>query len=296
MTNVAIEDFDGDGLKDLAASFDEIENSFKFSVYRNDGAGHFSVRTDFAPANSIISSVEPFFISAGDFDSDSRPDIAMVGRWFNSQMGRTLVGVMVFRNIGSAGFPNFTISSYTAEIESANRVFVDDFDSDGKPDILATHKQVFGNETAVIFRNTSSGTGLFSFSQATTLLLRGTPLLGFGDLNLDGKNRHCLRVRKRSDSNSREFTGSAKSPSTNFDAGELGQSFGSTALADFDGDSRTDLVTNDLEDVFFLKNTGSVGTVDLHRQSRSRQCLQRRSPPGISMAIQRSMSLGGIRG
>ena len=68
-TSLALADFDGDGILDLAVAR---EGSFTHgvSVFTGDGLGGFPNRKDFAFTD------DAFGIAAGDFDGDGRPDLA----------------------------------------------------------------------------------------------------------------------------------------------------------------------------------------------------------------------------
>ena len=127
---VAIADFDGDGVLDLAVpNF----NSNNVSFLKGNGAGAF-----FAPANTATGT-NSISIATADFNGDGKADLAVANRGSNNVS-------LLFGN-GSGGFAS-ALNSPTGTVP--NTVAVADLDTDGKPDLIfATNNGT--NNVSVLF-------------------------------------------------------------------------------------------------------------------------------------------------
>lgn len=243
ISSISAGDFDGDGDKDLAASS---VNSNYFSIYQNDGSGHFSTRFEFNPLISGISHVVTDALTAGDFDGDGRPDIAINGRWYDN-LGNESLGVRVYKNLTITNGPiAFDLSGYVYQSSIWGnflfaRVFAKDFNGDGKLDLLATQSEI-STETGVILRNTSVRSGDISFTNDGFLAFKPHQSILLEDADSDGRIDiiHPFNFTVRAQLNSSTKTGSVTfvqseipNPSSQFDLG---------MMVDIDGDQKKDLV------------------------------------------------------
>lgn len=120
---IAIGDMDGDGKADIITA-NTTSNSV--SVLRNTssvGSLSFATHVDFTTGAA------PYSIGIGDFDGDSKPDIAVV----NYPSGT----VSVLRNTSTSG--SITTSSFAPKIDfggGSQTIAVGDLDGDGKADIV----------------------------------------------------------------------------------------------------------------------------------------------------------------
>jgi hypothetical protein len=116
-TAVAVGDFNGDGLPDLA-----VANEFSggVSVLLGNGDGSFQ------PAQSYAAGFNPTAVAVGDFNGDGLPDLAV------ASLGG---GVRVLLGNGDGSFQTTPVSYVAGGPLSA--VAVGDFNGDGLPDLAA---------------------------------------------------------------------------------------------------------------------------------------------------------------
>jgi hypothetical protein len=267
VTNLASADFDGDGNLDLAASFEETRNVFIFSVYRNDGTGHFSSRIDVAPTlPPDVTFLEPYFIAAGDFDGDGKPDVAMSGAW------NSFKGLRIYRNTSSGpGNFSFVVTDYSSLFEGPQKVFITDLDGDGKSDIVAVSHRIDRQyeENLLLFRNGSSGPGGIAFDPPVDIPLfeTGYPFPS-GDLNSDNKVDFIHQSNTLYNSpmtvqlNTSQPGQIGFTPQTVQMPGNI--THGRVVITDVDGDLKNDLVMNagnDNGSVYVLRNTSTDNTL-----------------------------------
>lgn len=168
--SVTIADFDGDGKSDMAVG-NHLSNTV--SVYLNQstvGSITFAVKIDYAVPSS------PSEVTYGDIDGDGKLDIVSTNK--NSNNISVLRNTCTIGNISFAAPVNFTTGSY------CYGVAVNDLDSDGKPDIVASN---FSSGNVSILRNLST-VGNISFASSTDLTTGTNPGgVALGDLDYDGK-------------------------------------------------------------------------------------------------------------
>ncbi len=164
---MAVGDFDGDGLPDLAlANY----GSNTVSVLLNTGdGGTFAPQTTYAVGNV------PWTVAIGDFNGDGLPDIAVVNNSSNS------LGVLL--NMGGGKFgPQVTYAAGGAP----QFVAVGDFNGDGYDDLAVANA---GNGvdagTVSVFINLGTNTGKFA-PQVTYAAGLDPRAIAVGDLNGDG--------------------------------------------------------------------------------------------------------------
>ena len=234
--SVAVGDFNGDGVPDLAtANF----GSNNVSILLGTGTG------GFGPATNFPVGTGPVAIAIGDFNGDGNLDLAVANQ--NSSNVSILLGT------GTGGFaPGATVSVG----DRAHTIAVGDFNGDGKPDLAVTTFSLDGtrNNVAVLL-----GTGTGDFGAPVTFAEGPSGpsfQVGVGDFNGDGapdlavvdSNNNTVSVLLGTGS------GSFLGPTT-FAVGTRPEA---VAVGDFDGDGRLDLAVanNFSNDASILLNRG----------------------------------------
>ncbi len=231
---VAVGDFNGDGIPDLA-----VENfGGTISIFTGTGTGTFSPATNYASASSAG-------VAVADFNGDGKLDIATAD-YFSGK-------VRILINNGSGAFPtNLEFAAGSGPVFVA----VGDFNGDGKPDLVVANS---GSNQINVLLNTTSGATL-SFGAPTPYTVGTQPFfVGVADLNGDGKLD--LITANSGSNNVSVLLGNGDgtfAPVTNFAAGA---SPNSVAAGDFNGDGKTDLAVANYGDstVSILLGNGSGG-------------------------------------
>lgn len=238
-------DLDGDGRPDLLIA-DYGGNVI--DIFRNTST---SGIISFADSIDLPTLSTPSAITYGDFDGDGRPDIAIACEY----------DVTVFRNTSTIGHISFgpPIHFATGGIGVDYRTVVTaDFDNDGKLDLAVTNSGSSIDPTNIfILRNTSS-VGSITFAQQITYT---SPYAPYGmvaeDLNSDG---HIDLVIANSWSDSVCIYKNTSSPGQILFSPYVGYGVGgqpyALAMADIDGDGRSDILTS---------NGGTSFSVSLNR-------------------------------
>jgi hypothetical protein len=170
----SVADYDADGDLDALGVF-----GLSFRLLENDGSGVFRLQgpiVSFAPGNPTFQGTAP-----ADYDGDGLSDVAVAVL----DLAPSTVRVMVFRNLGAAGFtPMATL--FPAACSLCNlKVFAFDADNDGDADLLANVMGPFAATTHVMYRND----GGFVFSEVAGAVPTGlgTPsFVAADDINGDG--------------------------------------------------------------------------------------------------------------
>ena len=161
--NVAVSDFNSDGKQDLAITYyDNNLGQGGFSIALGDGQGGFGSPTQIATANAL-----PKVMAVGDFNSDGKQDLAIVG------------GQFILIRLGD-GLGGFSSGAAVDAGNGSNFVTVGDFNGDGKQDLAATS----GFQSVAI----RLGDGLGNFSGSTMIGTGNSPFsIEVSDFNSDGK-------------------------------------------------------------------------------------------------------------
>lgn len=173
VTGVAVDDLDGDGKLDIAASS---LTASKVFLFRNTSSGD---EMSFAPRVDSSAGGSAQGIAIGDLDRDGKPDLAII----NSAAAT----VSVLRNMSTVGTLAFSSripfpvgGSQTIPFSLA----IGDIDGDGKLDIVTGNAQA---GTISVLRNTST-TGNISFADKVDFNTGGFPTgTTLGDIDGDGK-------------------------------------------------------------------------------------------------------------
>ncbi|MBA3674372.1 MAG: VCBS repeat-containing protein, partial [Chitinophagaceae bacterium] len=167
---IAIADFDGDGKQDIAVS-NYGNNSV--SVLKNNGTpGNIS----FAAKLDFLIGANPYTITAGDVDGDSKTDLVSTDNQSNS--------ISILRNTSNTNGISFAPRIGIATNSKPSTAIIADFDGDGKQDIAVGSD---GVASVSVYRNLS-GIGNISLAPKIDYATAGiTYGISAGDLNGDGK-------------------------------------------------------------------------------------------------------------
>ncbi|MFB2120910.1 FG-GAP-like repeat-containing protein [Parapedobacter sp. 2B3] len=217
---------------------------------------------DFAAEPGIAGST-PFSVAYGDFDGDGRADMAVA----NAIAGPG--NVSVFQNTGSAGTVSYTqvlIGTLTAG-NSPRSVAVGDIDGDGKPDLVVTDPT---SARIHVFRNTSSGSGDFSFSDVWFTTGANIISVAIGDIDGDGRPDVAVTGEAAGMGYVYVHRNLGSGPgSVAFDNAyttlSVGPAFGtgvSIVIADINRDGKAELLTSNVGDqLLIFPNTSTPGSV-----------------------------------
>jgi len=144
-----VDDFTLDGREDIAVAGVNSSGVETADVLLNQGDGSFKLAAPIDLGDDI-----PFYVGAGDFDADGRPDLVVSG----TNATATTDSVTVFPGNGDGSFRAATISELTPIVD---RSYVDtnglnvegDFNGDGRPDIA-----VLGVSSVQVLLGAGNGT------------------------------------------------------------------------------------------------------------------------------------------
>ncbi len=218
-SSVAVGDFNGDGIPDLAVANSE-DNTVSVLLGQGDGT--------FTSQPTLEVGSFPNCVAVGDFNGDGIPDLAV------ANLGGNTVGVLLGKGDG-------TFSSATLEVvDSPYVVAVGDFNGDGIPDLAAAN---FNRATVSVLLGQGDG----------TFTSKSTPGVGFnpdslavGDFNGDGIPD--LAVANLAGATVSVLLGQGDGTFTSKPTLKVGSYPTSVAVGDFNGDGIPDLAVANSED------------------------------------------------
>lgn len=237
VTNVAVGDFNGDGFRDTA-----ITNQLVVIVHHGDGTGRLG------PGAEYGVSASPIALTAGDFNGDGRSDLAVAN-------ANDAIHILIANSNGfNAAVPKLISGSIT-------QIAVADLNADNKLDLALANYST--HRVTVLLGN---GNGTFGNPAHFALADQSFPNgIAVGEFNGDGKpdvatadyNKNTISILLGNGS------GAFGAPATfSVGSGSIGPTM--VAVADFNGDGRSDLVANGSSgDIQILMGNGN-GTFAPH--------------------------------
>jgi hypothetical protein len=227
--SIAAGDFNGDGNLDLVtANYGPNLEGGTITVLLGDIVGAFQW------VSSYATGIFPDSVTVGDFNGDHKLDIAVANYCGSDPTCKTAGTVSIFLGNGDGTFQPQV--SYNAELKPAS-VVTADLNNDGKLDLAVVNLQ--SNTVSILL-----GNGDGTFQPQVSYLTAGAPYsVAVGDFNGDGKPD----VATADDSTASLLIGNGDGTFqryVDFPVGFSQQSQSqSIAVADFNGDGKTDLAT-----------------------------------------------------
>ncbi len=175
---VAINDFDKDGMADLAAVSYNGSSTSRLSIFRNTGTPNVTT-ISFGSVLNFSLDFGATSIDVGDLNADGLPDVVATNSLNNS--------VSVVKNISpSIGLIDFATAQSLTTASLPYSVNIGDLDGDLKGDLVVSNQ---ASNSLSIFRNTTTADGTnISFTNKVDFTVGRSPYrLCVADLNGDGK-------------------------------------------------------------------------------------------------------------
>jgi hypothetical protein len=251
-----IADFDGDGRPDVALTNYSL-NIKNLGLIRNISTPS-EIKFDTLVVFDYLSS-ELGDVTAGDFDADGKPDIAVANYYKHS--------ISIYKNITAGSNINFAPKADIILLNETKDAKIADMDGDGKPDIVFMNPGVnYGQPSASVLRNTSSG-GTISFASNVTFYAGdGLKNLTLADIDGNGK----LDIVTAGSSGGTVLPNISSAGNLQFAphvvlpiSGSMPLSWGLT-VNDLNGDGKPDVAVGEywfVDSIAVFQNTSSPGNV-----------------------------------
>ncbi|MEG4171337.1 MULTISPECIES: DUF4347 domain-containing protein [unclassified Microcoleus] len=238
--SIAVRDLNGDSKLDLAVANPLSGANGNFiSIRLGTGTGTFGNPTNFGQG------INPRSIAAGDFNGDSKLDLA------TAPLSGNNLSILLGDGTGSFSTPATINTGASLTIATA------DFNGDGKLDLVTSNNSATNNISVLLGDGTGNFSAPVNFSAGT-----GNHFVVTGDFN--GDSKLDLAVSNTASNNVSVLLGNGTGnfgTATNF---SVGSSPESVVAGDFNGDGKTDLAASNGGDnnvsVLLGDGTGSFGT------------------------------------
>jgi uncharacterized OB-fold protein len=232
----------------------------------------------YAAKADFVADVNPQSVAIGDLDGDGKPEVVVANYGAAVVSNFAANGLTVFANTSATGVISSGTLSAVANLSTRSNprvVAMADFDGDGKLDIAVAN---YGNSSVSVFRNTSAGTGLFSFTSIGFFSVTSSPSgMVLGDLDSDGKTDIAVVSNNASATNQISVLRNSTTSSISFDAAtnitmtNTGTPRGwGIAMGDMDMDGKPDIIvsqTGNANYVSIFRNVSVPGAVFLTGQT-----------------------------
>jgi hypothetical protein len=118
-----------------------------------------------------------------DMNDDDRLDV-VIGSG-NGGLGPSTVNVLLNNTPVGSVAPSFSAATAVAVGNSHARVAVADLNGDGKPDLIAPHRET--DDVVILLNTTATGATTPTFAARTDLTVDAPSMVAVGDVNRDGK-------------------------------------------------------------------------------------------------------------
>jgi hypothetical protein len=254
--NIENGDFDNDGKPDIVIGSNSSNGGQTISVYRNTST---PTAVSLVPAGTYLNLGEDRtirYIRTGDIDGDGKLDI-VVSRDSNYNG----IGIItVFRNTSTVGNISFAAYLNFPSGNSQNDLAIRDMDGDGRPDVISST----GNPARFVILRNISTFGNIAFAPKTGFGTAGAFGLTIDDVDNDDKP-DVIITRWSPDSitvykNSSTVGNLQLAPVVSYKT--AGSSPYRIFTADFDGDSKTDMViSHSAGTLSTFRNIGTAGSI-----------------------------------
>ncbi len=254
-TSITANDFNSDGKTDIATSN---YDSKSISILLGDGIGNLATASTLNAGPTIgVIIPNPRFIVSGDFNGDSKPDLA----WTNDYSdGNGSVGIAINNGTGTP-FSSVTPTGYTIGTNPYGLIATD-LNGDGKLDLVAANSPTLGSGS--ISALLGNGNGTFQSALNTTVGTRPR-YFAAGDFNRDGKQDLAL-TQTITDNNLRILLGNGSGGFSSQATLAMGAEATPRGVisADFNLDGYLDLAASSLEgdntSIFLGSGDGNFST------------------------------------
>jgi hypothetical protein len=244
--SVAVADLNGDGKPDLVVANETALGTV--SVLLNTTTAG-ATTASFAPQQTFATGSEPVSVVVGDFNGDGKPDLAV------ANANSSTVSVLLNTTAPGATTVSFATQQTFATGSAPESVAVADFNGDGRPDLVVANRD--SDTVSVLLNMTTAGATTLSFTAQMTFATGSLPLsVAVADFNGDGRPDLVVSNRGSNTVSVLLNTTAPGATTPSFAAQETfatGSNPFSVAVADLNGDGRTDLAVANVND-----NTVSV--------------------------------------